>query len=172
GDGFWSTGGVAPLKRDVNQSGDGAAAGKPGKPASAKHGGLQCELRGQAGAHLLFRPRRAGLVIENDIAAVTATLDAVGHAAQLECALPQRDVDLAVRLGRKRDDAGAPFELPFREPLGDALKARPPEGARFRKVLQRGKVRCAERDQLTCWIRRQGSRKLCRELADAGVNDV
>src|SRR5262249_58538789 len=87
-------------------------------------------------------------------------------------ALPQRDVDLAVRLGRKRDDAGAPFELPFREPLGDALKARPPEGARFRKVLQRGKVRCAERDQLTCWIRWQGSRKLCRALADGGVNDV
>src|ERR1700732_20775 len=47
-----------------------------GDPASAQDRGLQGELRGKAGAHLLFRARLAGLVVDDRVAAVAALFDA------------------------------------------------------------------------------------------------
>ena len=97
----------------------------------------------------------AGLVVDDGVAAVLALLDAVGDGGQRELALADREFQLAFDFGVQRLDAGAPLAVPGGEPVRDALEARPPEGARFRIIGQRGEMFFAEREQ---FLQRVGRR--------------
>ncbi len=140
------TGRLAAFERHVNDLGHRSGGRKLLEPALAQDRGFERELRGKAGTHLFLGARRTGLVIEDDVAACGIALDAVGDAAQPKRAFGERNVDLAFDLGGNFGKGGAPLKLPAREPMRDALKARPPEGARLGKIFQRGEMLAAELD--------------------------
>ena len=78
------------------------AGGNVRESALAQDRGFERELRREPGAHLLLGARRPGFVIEDDVAAVGAALDAVGDAAQPEGAVGERNIDLAANFGGDR----------------------------------------------------------------------
>src|SRR5579871_748602 len=91
------------LERHVGQLRDRTARrdrerGRFESPAP-QHRRFQRQLRRKAGADFLFLAYRAGLVIEDHIAAAGFALDAVGNAAQPEAALAQRNLNFAADLG-------------------------------------------------------------------------
>ena len=137
----------------------------------AQDRGFERELRRKPGAHLLFGPRRSGLVIENDVAAISVPLDAIGAPGKLKHAVLQRNVDLAGNLGGDCLDAGTPQPLPGGEPMSNAHEPRPPEGAGFREILERREVWLAELDENRRGVVRQGTGVTLREIADRVVND-
>src|SRR5712692_2413027 len=71
-------GGLAALELHIDELGHRRAAINLGKTAVAENGSLQRELRRQSGAHLFFGAHLAGLVIDDDVAAVEQSIDAVG----------------------------------------------------------------------------------------------
>ena len=141
------------------------------KSAVAQDRGFKCELRRESGPHLLFRARRSGLVIENDVAAVSVALDAVGDAVQSKGALRQRNFDLAADLRDQRTDVGAPRRLPTGEPVRDPLETRPPEGARFGKIVEIGEMRPAKLDKFARGIGRKAILVALGEIADGVMDD-
>ena len=168
---FWFAGRLAAFEQHVAELGDRRAGRDVLELALAQHRGFEGELRRQSGAHLLFGSRRAGLVVEDDVAAVGVALDAVGDAAQFERAVAERDIDFAANLGDDGADAGAARDFPAREPARDALEARPPEGARLGIIVQRGEMRPSQFDERACRIVRQLFGEALREFADGGVDE-
>src|SRR5262249_12018193 len=123
-------------------------------------------------AHLLFGPRRAGLVVEDGVAAVAAKLDPIGAAAQRERAVAERNLDLAVGLGGERSGNRAAIGLPPRAPVRAAPKYRPPKRAGLRKIFQSCKARLTKRNQRAD---RVGWRLLdvgLGKFGDGGMNDA
>ena len=143
------------LEQHVGQFGDRGASRHGGESALAQNRGFERELRCKPGAHLFFRARRTGLVVDDDVAAVGLALDAVGPRAQLENPLAERDRDFALDLRVNRDKPQTPRQLPVREPARDAREARPPQRARLGKLGNLGEMRSAERDELAHRIRGQ-----------------
>src|SRR5262249_48106248 len=84
------------------------------KASLAQDRRLQRKLRRQSQRHLLAGRRRAGLVVEDRVAAVATALDAVGARRKLECpVVVENDFMLAACFGRYRGDASGPRSLPL-----------------------------------------------------------
>ena len=162
---------LAAFEQYVSDLGDRGVGCNFLEAALAQHGRFERELRREAGAHLLFAACRAGLVVEDDITPVGHPLDAVGDAAQFECALVELNGNFATDLGIDARNRTAAFGVPAREPMRDAQEARPPEGARFRKIVQGREERLAERDEFAHRLGRQAFGIELGEIADGGVDD-
>src|SRR3989442_5642304 len=128
---------LAAFQQDVGEFTDRCRLRNPGKAALAQDCGFKRELGRKAGAHLLLGARLAGLVVEDDVASVGPALDAVVARGQAKDTLADPDGNLAADLRLRCGGLRSPLRLPGGEPAGDALKARPPEGPRFREVVER-----------------------------------
>src|ERR1051326_687138 len=137
---------LAAFEHHIDDLGDRRVRRNFLEPAFTQNRGFERELRRKPGAHLRLGARRAGLVIENNVAAGAVALDTVGDTAPIEDAFAKRNIDLAAYLRLERRDARAPLALPAREPVRDAGKARPPEGACFGIVFEYGKIFLAEQN--------------------------
>ena len=128
------------------------------KSAFAQDRGFQRKLRRKPGPHLFLGARRAGLVIEDGIAAVVAAAryGRRGRAAG-SCPCPTGS-RCSPRISASISAiVGAALDLPVREPARDALEARPPERARLGIVFDLGKMLAPERDAVRPPDRRAGS---------------
>ena len=131
---------IAALERHIGQLRNRRALVDAGEPAVAQDRGFERQLRRHADADLLLGRDRPGLVVEDHVAAVVVTFDAVGAHGELELALAQRNFNAALDFGVQRPDGFAPLLLPADEPAHDAQEARQPERARLRIVFERGEM--------------------------------
>src|SRR5262249_28877424 len=135
---------VAAIELDIAEFGNGAAGSNAREGPVAQHCGLQSQLRSNADLHLRARWRRAGLKVENGVAAIDQTLDTVGAAGQTKYAGSGRNRQLAANFNMRSDDLAAAFRLEVRKPPRDTFVTRPPDGARLRKILQRREMPLAK----------------------------
>ena len=143
-----------------------------GKPAAPQDRGFERELRRQADAHLLLGRRRPGLVVEDGVAAVGEPLDAVGARAERERRARRAESSMLPRISACSAAMSARRSLlEAGEPARDAQKARPPERARLRIVVERGEMAAAELDQRGGRIVRQLRGIRLGELADRAVDE-
>src|SRR5436190_14784 len=71
--------------------------------------------------------------------AVEQAIDAVGARGQTKAAVAERNGDLAANFGAALGETDTPHRVPADEPRGDPQEPRPPECARFRKILEGAK---------------------------------
>src|SRR4029079_10108592 len=119
-----------------------------------------------AAADLRTRRRHAGLVVDDDVAAALALLDAVGARRQPQRVRADLDRQPAADLAIDGRERGTPLTLPAGEPARNALEARPPERLRLRIIVERCEARLAARQQFTLRIGRQRAAESLGELAD------
>ena len=85
-------------------------------------------------------------------------------------AVAERNRQLAGHLDMGGGHLAVALALEVGEPGGDALIARPPERARLGIIVERGKMRAADADELAIGVRRQAVRIALGELSDRGMD--
>src|SRR5262249_9590422 len=94
--------------------------------------------------NLLVGRRRAGLEVQNGVAATSEAFDTVGAADESKTPIPRLNRQLAADFRMSRRDVGAALGFEIHKPARDAFITRPPECPRLRIVLQRREMPFAE----------------------------
>src|SRR5262249_45083161 len=132
---------------------------------------LQCELGGKPGADLLVGWRLAGLVVENGEGAVRAPFDPVGACRQDKFGSAEWNRMFSGGLGKDPAHVRTALAFPASNPVGDADKTRPPEGASLFIVFQWREVLFAKRFEFARDIGRQCVGVGLGELTDRFVDE-
>src|SRR5262249_59347781 len=136
-DGFLFTRGLPALELHVGEPRYGPAIRNVAEAAVAENRRFKRQLRREARSHLFLGAHLAGFVIDDGVLAVDQPTDTASTAPEAKAALPDRNRDLAANFGMALRKSSPPHRLPADEPGRGAPEPRPPERARFRKILER-----------------------------------